>query len=100
MKRLFFLLIFFIAGLAARSQEVLVVIAHPDDENACAATLYKITHELKGHADVVVITNGEGGYKYSTLAEAYYQLPLTDEKTGRKFLPEIRMKEMKNAGRI
>ena len=79
---------------------VLIVIAHPDDETGCAATIYKITHELKGAVDLVVITNGEGGYKYSTLAEDYYHLELTDEKVGRENLPRIRKAELMNAGKI
>jgi LmbE family N-acetylglucosaminyl deacetylase len=79
---------------------VLIVIAHPDDESSCAATVYKITHELKGHVDLALITNGEGGYKYSTLAEDYYHLELTDEKIGRANLPRIRRMELNNAGDI
>jgi LmbE family N-acetylglucosaminyl deacetylase len=80
--------------------KVLVVTAHPDDETAMAATIYKITHELNGVVDQAVITNGEGGYKYSTLAEAYYGLELTDEKVGRENLPRIRKQELMNAGKI
>src|SRR5689334_16749139 len=80
--------------------KVLVVTAHPDDETAMAATIYKITHELNGLVDQCVITNGEGGYKYSTLAEAYYGLELTDEKVGRENLPRIRKQELINAGKI
>jgi LmbE family N-acetylglucosaminyl deacetylase len=79
---------------------VLIVIAHPDDETGCAATVYKITHELKGFVDLALITNGEGGYKYSTLAEDYYHLELTDEKVGRENLPRIRKTELMNAGKI
>jgi LmbE family N-acetylglucosaminyl deacetylase len=79
---------------------VLVVTAHPDDETVMAATIYKITHELNGLVDQCVITNGEGGYKYSTLAEAYYGLELTDEKVGRENLPRIRKQELMNAGKI
>lgn len=79
---------------------VLVVVAHPDDETACAATIYKITHDLNGMVDQCVITNGEGGYKYSTLAEAYYGLELTDEAVGRANLPRIRKQELMNAGKI
>src|SRR6185436_3727759 len=74
--------------------------AHPDDETACAATVYKITHELKGFVDIAIITNGEAGFKYSTLAEAFYHLELTDEKIGRENLPRIRKLEMNNAGSI
>jgi LmbE family N-acetylglucosaminyl deacetylase len=79
---------------------VLVVVAHPDDETAMAATIYKITHDLGGLVDQCVITNGEGGYKYSTLAEAYYGLELTDETVGRANLPRIRKQELMNAGKI
>ncbi len=79
---------------------ILIVDAHPDDETAYAATVYKVTHDLHGTVDLVVITNGEAGYKYSTLAEPYYHLKLTDEKVGRKYLPGIRHKELTAAGKI
>jgi LmbE family N-acetylglucosaminyl deacetylase len=79
---------------------VLIINAHPDDEVSCSATIYKITHELNGIADLALITNGEGGYKYSTLAESYYNLELTDEKIGRENLPRIRKQELMNAGKI
>lgn len=80
--------------------KILVVTAHPDDETAMAATIYKVTHEMNGLVDQCVITNGEGGYKYSTLAEAYYGLELTDEAVGRANLPRIRKQELMNAGKI
>jgi len=80
--------------------KILVVTAHPDDETGMAAVIYKVTHELNGTVDQCVITNGEGGYKYSTLAEAYYNLELTDEKIGRENLPRIRKQELVNAGKI
>ena len=44
--------------------KVLIITAHPDDETTFAATVFKITHDLKGKVDIVIITNGEGGYKY------------------------------------
>jgi len=96
-------LIFFLAISSlvyGQGPRVLIVDAHPDDETSYAATVYKITHDLHGVVDLVVITNGEGGYKYSTLAEPYYGLKLTDEKVGRKNLPRIRHKELENAGKI
>src|ERR1044071_6967267 len=80
--------------------KVLIVTAHPDDESTFAVTIYKITHDLKGKVDIAIITNGEAGYKYSTLAESIYGVELTDEKVGREFLPTIRKKEMMNAGKI
>lgn len=82
------------------STRVLIVTAHPDDESGFAATVYKITHELGGAVDLAVITNGEAGYKYSLLAEPYYHVKLTDEATGRKYLPTIRKKELMAAGDI
>ncbi|MFM8569594.1 MAG: PIG-L family deacetylase [Candidatus Kapaibacterium sp.] len=85
---------------AADGPRVLLVNAHPDDESGCAVTVYKITHELGGTVDLCLITNGEGGFKYSTLAEPVYGLELTDEKVGREHLPRIRKQEMLNAGKI
>lgn len=79
---------------------VLVVMAHPDDESTFSTSLYKITKEQHGTVDLFIITNGEAGYKYSTLAENYYHLELTDEKIGRSNLPHIRKQEIKNAGHI
>ncbi len=80
--------------------KILIVTAHPDDETGFAASIYKVTKELNGIADQCVITNGEGGYKYSTLSESYYNLKLTDEKIGRENLPRIRKQELMNAGKI
>jgi N-acetylglucosamine malate deacetylase 2 len=79
---------------------VLIVVAHPDDESCFAVTVYKITHELGGTVDQVVITDGEGGYRYSLLAEDYYGVKLTDEAVGRAKLPDIRKQELLNSGRI
>jgi LmbE family N-acetylglucosaminyl deacetylase len=79
---------------------VLVVVAHPDDETALAATIYRIATELHGTVDELVITNGEGGYRYATLAEPYYGLHLTDEAVGRAHLPAIREEELRRATHI
>jgi LmbE family N-acetylglucosaminyl deacetylase len=79
---------------------VLIVVAHPDDEGCFAATIYEITHNLGGKVDQLVITNGEGGYRYSLLAESFYGIALTDEAIGRAALPEIRKHELLDAGRI
>src|SRR5688500_8309755 len=75
---------------ADSSLRVLIVTAHPDDDVTFAATVYKITHDLHGLVDLALITNGEGGYKYSTLGETIYGLELTDERVGRAHLPTIR----------
>jgi N-acetylglucosamine malate deacetylase 2 len=82
------------------SPSVLFVAAHPDDESCSSATIYRIAKELGGTADEVIITNGEGGYRYSALANVYYGLNLTEEAVGRARLPEIRKQEVLNAGRI
>jgi len=83
-----------------RQPRVLIVVAHPDDEYAFAATVYRITRELGGIADQVVITNGEGGYRYSVLAESIYRVSLTRESDGRAHLPSIRKAETLRAGEI
>lgn len=96
-------LLFVLAASSAFAQQaprVLIVDAHPDDEVTYAGAVYKLTHELGGSVDLVVITDGQAGYKYSTLAEPYYQLKLTNEDTGRKYLPRIRHQEQENAGTI
>jgi LmbE family N-acetylglucosaminyl deacetylase len=94
------------APLAAATPEtvagprVLLVTAHPDDDALFGGSVYKITHSLGGRVDVAVVTNGEGGYKYSNLAEPIYGLDLTDEKVARELLPGIRKKEMIAGGSI
>ncbi|MDQ3021603.1 MAG: PIG-L family deacetylase [Bacteroidota bacterium] len=80
--------------------KVLVVTAHPDDDASFAGANYKIVHDLNGTVDIALITNGEGGYKYSTLAEDIYGLELTDEEIGRKYLPDIRKMELEEGGKI
>jgi LmbE family N-acetylglucosaminyl deacetylase len=72
---------------------VLGIYAHPDDETSAAAILYKTRAHLGGVCDLLLITNGEGGFKYSTLAEDLYDAELTDETVGRSRLPEIRRDE-------
>ena len=84
----------------ARGPRVLGIVAHPDDETSFAATLYKITTALDGVCDLAVITNGEGGFKYSTLAERIYGCELTDEAIGRARLPAIRKVEQRDAATI
>ncbi len=93
----------FVQNISADSSDapkVLVVVAHPDDDAVFAAVNYKIVHDLGGIVDIALVTNGEGGYKYSTLAESIYGLELTDESVGREHLPEIRRKEFEAGGAI
>jgi len=80
--------------------KTLLVVAHPDDEYYFAATAYRMATQLGGRVDELIITNGEGGFRYSTLAEPYYKKSLTTEAIGRKELPAIRRKEAINAGKV
>ena len=80
--------------------KTLIVVAHPDDEYYCAATVYRMAVQLGATVDELIITDGEGGFRYATLAEAYYRKALTNEAVGRKELPSIRRKEAINAGKI
>lgn len=80
--------------------KVLIVVAHPDDEYAFAASVYRLARELGAVVDQVVISDGGGGYRYSALAEQVYSLPLTDERIARERLPEIRRRETLAAGKI
>jgi len=80
--------------------KALLVMAHPDDEYALAATTYRITREIGGVADHVVVTNGEGGYRYASLAETVYGIAIARERDGRSNLPAIRKRETIDAGRI
>lgn len=79
---------------------VLIVTAHPDDEAMFASTVYKITHELNGNVDLALVTDGAGGYRYSTLAEPIYGFELTDPEIARQYLPAIRKQELMAGGAI
>jgi LmbE family N-acetylglucosaminyl deacetylase len=79
---------------------VLLVTAHPDDEAAFAAAVYRISHGLNGTVDLAVVTDGSGGYTYSHLAEPIYGLKLTDEAIARQYLPAIRKQELMAGGNV
>jgi N-acetylglucosamine malate deacetylase 2 len=79
---------------------VLLVVAHPDDEYEVAGTVYRISKELSGTVDQVIITDGEAGYRYSSLAVPYYGVDLTNETIGRARLPGIRKEEARRARKI
>lgn len=79
---------------------ILLVTAHPDDDALFCGAVYKATHSLGGVVDLAVVTNGEGGYRFSTLAEPIYGLKLTDEAVGRAYLPGIRKQELMAGGAI
>jgi N-acetylglucosamine malate deacetylase 2 len=87
-------------AFAQNGPHALVVVAHPDDESILSVTLYKLVKEQHGTADIFVITNGEAGYHYSTLAEGYYGCKLTNASDARKKLPAIRKKELHEAGSV
>jgi LmbE family N-acetylglucosaminyl deacetylase len=94
-------LILLVAGAFAQPPgKALLVVAHPDDEYYFAATVYRMAVQSGGTVDELIITDGEGGFRYSTLAEPYYKKALTAEAIGRKELPAIRKKEAINAGRV
>jgi len=84
----------------APATRVLIVVAHPDDDTDFVGAVYKLTHVLGGKADLCIVTNGEGGYHYATLAEPIYGLKLTQEAVGRKALPAIRKREARAGGAI
>lgn len=105
MKKFFFLFLCVIpACLFAQELDyepkILLVTAHPDDDVLVSATIWKTTKLLGGTVDLALMTNGEGGYKYSTLGNYVYGLELDKEEVGRAHLPEIRKKELIAGGDI
>ncbi len=92
------------AGSAQHSQQngpnILVVTAHPDDEAMFAATMYRITNALGGSVDLVLVTDGAGGYRFSTLAEKIYGIDLTNPDIAKTHLPAIRKQELMAGGAI
>lgn len=80
--------------------KLLIVVAHPDDEYACAATTYRLVRELGWTADQVVVTDGESGYRYAALAEVFYGSGLTHDGDGHARLAAIRKQEVLRAGKI
>ena len=73
--------------------KVLIVVAHPDDELVAAGLTYLHGASRGGIIDVVTITDGQGGFKYSSLAEAWTGVELTREEVGRRELPALRVRE-------
>jgi LmbE family N-acetylglucosaminyl deacetylase len=80
--------------------KLLIVVAHPDDESECAATTYRLVHELGWTADQVIVTDGESGYRYATLAEIFYHAGLMQAGDDRSRLAAIRKQEALRAGKI
>ena len=80
--------------------KVLLVTAHPDDDALFSATIFKTTRLLDGVVDLALLTNGEGGFTYSTLGNYIYGKELDQEEVGREWLPGIRKKELMAGGDI
>lgn len=107
MKRIFLLFFLLIStSLSAQNNtldynpKILLVTAHPDDDALFSATVWKTTKLLGGTVDLALMTNGEGGYKYSTLGNYIYGKELDQEEVGRDYLPGIRKKELIAGGSI
>lgn len=83
----------------AQGPKVLLVTAHPDDETMFPVTVFKITRELKGSADLALLTDASGGYN-GLVASSYFGMNMLDSALGRKNLPRIRKKEMRESGEI
>lgn len=108
MKKLFICFLFWLICGSVFAQDapldykpkVLLVTAHPDDDALFSATVFKTTKLLGGVVDLALMTNGEGGYKYSTLGNYIYGRELDTEEIGRAYLPGIRKKELMAGGDI
>jgi LmbE family N-acetylglucosaminyl deacetylase len=72
----------------------LLVCAHPDDETLFGGTIFKLTRVLGAKVDILLITNGEGGYRNSTILELMNGVKTTQEYVAREHLPSIRKHEM------
>jgi N-acetylglucosamine malate deacetylase 2 len=95
-----FVLASVLAGAASLQPKLLIVVAHPDDEYMFAATTFRLVRELGWIADQVVITNGESGYRYASLAQSIYGKKLDGDSQGRSSLPAIRKEEVLRAAKI
>lgn len=67
---------------------------HPEDETIFPIILYKITHDLLGIVDLVLITDGLGGFNGSELGAVYDGYNLTDSNIGQTELPRLRKKNL------
>ena len=81
------------AAAAVAAPAMLIVVAHPDDDCGFGALTYQLTHNLGARVDLVVVTDGAGGYRYSAVAEFLYNIQLTNETVARAKLGAIRQKE-------
>ncbi len=65
-----------------------------------AATVWKAVREHGAQVDLALVTDGAGGYRFSTLAEPIYGVNLTDPAVARASLPAIRKKELMAGGAV
>lgn len=79
---------------------ILLVTAHPDDEALFGGLVYRVAVELGARVELAVVTDGAGGYRYSTLAEPVYGLDLTNPEVAREYLAAIRKRELLAGGRF
>ena len=79
---------------------VLIVTAHPDDDAMFSGSVYRLTHHLGGTVDLALITDGAGGYRFSTLSEPIYGVNLSDSSVAAEYLPGIRKRELMAGGAI
>ncbi len=107
MKKIVVLLALFVTGSVfaqdstlSYQPKILLITAHPDDDALFSATVWKTTKLLDGTVDLALMTNGEGGYKYSTLGNYVYDKDLDEEEVGRDYLPGIRKKELMAGGDV
>jgi len=84
----------------AEGLKILITTAHPDDDAMFAGSVYRITHHFGGVVDLALMTDGAGGYRFSTFAEPIYGKKLTDEKVARQYIPAIRKQELMEGGKI
>src|SRR3989338_6139890 len=68
--------------------------------NDDSGLLYAVTHNLGGSVDIVVVSDGAGGFSCSKIAEWTYKVRLTDPEIGRNNLPRIRIGEMLNGAEV
>jgi LmbE family N-acetylglucosaminyl deacetylase len=74
---------------------ILLVDAHPDDEVLFSSTLFKLIRKLGASADMITITNGEGGIQYVELGEYYYGFSIDQYN-----LPIIRKRELLESAKV
>jgi LmbE family N-acetylglucosaminyl deacetylase len=89
------LLLLFVLVVLCQGLRVLQVQAHADDETAFAGFLFALTHNLNATVDLLVVTDGQGGFAHSLASSYLYHYDLgTNESVARQRLPAIRKEEL------